>query len=420
MKIKNNYPNGEVLWFHDFYLLDNNIIFSAGNFNALYEYSMEEKKLKLLGHFKNENILEKQLYGKIYKYFNELTFIPLGADNIAIYNLDNGKFDFLPLPIPNKSCGVECKFLNSIKFNKKIFMFPGYASYILEYNLEKKELIVQDNWYDDYINKWGKRSFLLFNYDMVVISNDIYLPSEQHNGLFKYSLDNNKYEFIEIDGRFNKVLTLTFDGKYLWCTTDSKKLLKMDKQGNIVDEIDLSHNCKKEDFFVRSIYDNGYLWIFISQQSVVLKIDCSNPVNNYEFIRYAQNEKSYTNLEYHAVNFVEKKNNKIIFMARTDRKLNYISNRGEIDSYLERIVDTTGYSEKNINSIEMYKLNLEIKNRENKYFKEKRSIAFLEQTEFSETIKFLKEEINYFDKKYINYLDNNIGLNIFKECKIKK
>lgn len=33
-------------------------------------------------------------------------------------------------------------------------------------------------------------------------------------------------------------------------------------------------------------------------------------------------------------------------MARTDRKLNYISNRGEIDSYLERIVDTTGYSEK--------------------------------------------------------------------------
>lgn len=68
----------------------------------------------------------------------------------------------------------------------------------------------------------------------------------------------------------------------------------------------------------------------------------------------------------------------------------------------------------------MYKLNLEIKNRENKYFKEKRSIAFLEQTEFSETIKFLKEEINYFDKKYINYLDNNIGLNIFKECKIKK
>lgn len=89
MKLRDNYPEGNRLWFNDFYLKDiDSLIFSAGNFNGLYEFSLKEKKLIFLGIFKNENILERQLYGEVHRYKDKLVFIPLSAVNIAIYDLN--------------------------------------------------------------------------------------------------------------------------------------------------------------------------------------------------------------------------------------------------------------------------------------------------------------------------------------------
>lgn len=43
VRLQDNYPDGNILWFNDFYLDEDRIIFSAGNFNGLYEYFISEK-----------------------------------------------------------------------------------------------------------------------------------------------------------------------------------------------------------------------------------------------------------------------------------------------------------------------------------------------------------------------------------------
>ena len=97
----------------------------------------------------------------MYKYQNKLVFIPLSAVNIGVYDLTNNKFESIDLPFPKMPCGFECKFLNSTIFNGKVFMFPGYASYIIELDLASMKVIVHDDWYRQYIGRWGKKSNLL-------------------------------------------------------------------------------------------------------------------------------------------------------------------------------------------------------------------------------------------------------------------
>lgn len=182
MKIQDSYPSGNVLWFNDFYYEDNKLIFSAGNFNGLYEYLIKENKLTFLGTFKNENIFVKQLYGKVHRYKDKLIFTPLSAENIAAYDLK-----------------------------------------------DNEELAIHDDWYSECIGRWGERSYLLFNFDMVNIHNEVYLPSAQHNGLFKYSLDRNKYELIEIPCEYTSITTVTFDEECSWCSANNGKLLKLNE-----------------------------------------------------------------------------------------------------------------------------------------------------------------------------------------------
>ena len=77
MKIRDNYPDGKMFWFNDFYNDGENIFFSVGNFNGLYMYSLKDNRLLRLGRFKDEGLLGKQLYGDVYRFQNQLIFIPV-------------------------------------------------------------------------------------------------------------------------------------------------------------------------------------------------------------------------------------------------------------------------------------------------------------------------------------------------------
>lgn len=91
MKVKDVYPNGDKLWFNDFYQIENEIFFTAGNYNSLYKYSLIKHELEWLGVFENEKKYKPQLYGKIIKVLNKLFFIPQYAKSLGIYDLEGKK-----------------------------------------------------------------------------------------------------------------------------------------------------------------------------------------------------------------------------------------------------------------------------------------------------------------------------------------
>lgn len=413
MRIQDIYPNGSMLWYNDFYLDSGKLIFSAGNFNGLYEYSIIEKKLKFIGNFINEGILSQQLYGKVNKYKQKLIYAPLAAENIALYDLESGKFGSIKLPRPKVACGYESKFLNSIMFDNKIYMFPGYAPYIAECNLEREKVNVFDSWYDEYMKKWGKESYLLFNYDLVMIENQIYLPSAQHSGLFRYVLDRNQFQFIEVQCNCQFISTIAYDGQRFWCSTNSGKLLILETDGTIIDEVDISLTYGHKGAFTYSVYENGHLWLFLSQESMILKINCNNYKHDFLTIRYSQYEKEYTNFEYHTVDFVEKKKDAVYFMSRSDREVKRISG-GEVTGVIEGIHDVTGFSAKEIRGSDFYKAYQEQMRRKAFFCSQKYETLMEEKTAFSETISFLIEEMNLGYR--MNGLETGNGKRIYMEC----
>lgn len=415
MKIEDNYPGGKVLWFNDFYLDESRVFFSAGNFNGLYEYLIKENKLNFLGTFKNESILGRQLYGKIHRYKDKLIFTPLSAENIAIYDLKDKTFEAVPLPLPKVPCGFEGKFLNSVMFNNKLFMFPGRFYCIVEYNFDSGDLWIHDDWYDECIKKWEKRSYLLFSYDMVKTGNEVFLPSALNSGIFKYCFNENQYDFINVSYKCKTLSTLAYDGEYFWSATDNGKLLIIKDNGTIIEDIDIYLTYGECGLFNRSIYDNGYLWLFLSQQSKIIKINCCNFKKEFEVIRFSEEEKEYTNLEYHTVNFIERKNNEIFFMARSNRELKYIHN-GNIYDYIDNIVDTSGYSEKDVNAIDLYRAHIEYASKENLYFYKKNDIILFERTAFSDTLDFMLEEMNMRGNETIDKCNLNAGRKIHMSC----
>ncbi len=417
VRLQDNYPDGNILWFNDFYLDEDRIIFSAGNFNGLYEYFISEKKLNFLGNFKDENLFGKQLYGKVHQYKDKLVFTPLSAENIAVYDMKSKTFASVPLPIPKNSCGFECKFTNSIIYGNQFFLFPGYVSYIVEYDLEKDRLIVHDDWYDAYIRMWGKESDFLFGFDMVAIQNAVYLASIQHSGLFKYYLDENKYEFIEMPGKSGYVCTLSYDGKFFWCGMDDGKLLKVDCSGKVIQELDTltAYGLEKgrTDLFVSSIFEGGWLWLFLSQESTVLKINCNNIEEDFEIIRYSDKERQYTNFEYHTVNGVVKKNGLSLFFVRSDRTTKCIMDGG-IKHFLAAVSDSTGWSEKTIEGMLFYDEYEKYEKRRNNYFHKDLGVVLIEETPFTETLDYLINNSGVLNQNG-NGLDNR-GKIIYENC----
>ncbi|MBD5492122.1 MAG: hypothetical protein HDR16_08425 [Lachnospiraceae bacterium] len=346
MKIYENYPDGKMLWFNDFYNDGDSIFFSAGNFNGLYKYSLKGNGLQRLGEFKDEFFLEKQLYGSAFRFENQLIFVPLSAYSIGIFNLENESFESVPLPVPKAEGGIECKFLNSVLYNNSIFAFPGYATYIIEYDINNKKIIVHDEWYGEFINRWEKRSNLLFHFDMVQINDMVYIPSAQYNGWFQYCLSKNTYMFMEVLSINERINTLCYDGKYLWSTTE-KKVIILNLDGTIVDQIDICAVYGVKGSFYHSVFDNGYLWLFFSQSSEALKIACSHYKEKFEIVQYCALEKRYTNYEYHAIDFIKKKKDGYCFLCRGNRILYKIVG-GDAVKWLDAIEDTTDYSEQAI------------------------------------------------------------------------
>lgn len=417
MKLQDNYPDGRVLWFNDFYLEDNRMFFSAGNFNGLYEYSLTDKKVSFLGKFKDEYSLSKQLYGNVYKFENQLIFTPMSANSIGIYDLDKKDFETIALPMPEDACGYECKFLNSVIYKNSFFAFPGYSAYIIEYDIKEKKLKIHKSWYNEFLRRFKKKSNLLFNFDFVQINDAVYLPSEQYTGIFKYCLSDNTYEFIEILGICEHIHTLSYDGEHIWCSTNNK-LLILSLDGKLIEKIDILTTYGVEGDFYHSIYHEGYLLLFACQTSTVLRVDCINYKTKFKVIRYYKEEKKYTNYEYHAVNFVKKKSDKVTFMCRGDRTIQSIVD-GNIEKYSDAIVDTTGYAERNVGVDEIYIEGNAYDEKREKYMHiNDKNIAernvFYERTLVHETMEFMLNIIEVPKIERQSFSVSSIGEKIYR------
>ncbi len=327
MKVKDVYPNGDKLWFNDFYQIEQDIYFSACNYNSLYKYSLNNHKLEWLGTFGDEKKYSPKLYGKIIKVLNKLYVIPQYAKTLGIYDLEEKTINTISLPDEVCSSIYGPKFYNVLVNDNSLFLFPGYTPYILEYNVSNSNWIIHNEWYSEYRNKYSIKSELLFQLDFVKKGNFCFLPASHFCGMMRYDIKNNTYNLIKINFDCRNLTSLAYDNKFLWTCTSDNYLLKINFEGEVLNQISLNEVYGVKCNIYQTCYMNGYIYLFLDLECKYIKINVNNPKKEFEIIEYSE-KRDYSNYEYACIDFLKNIDGAVCFFSKADRRINKINESG--------------------------------------------------------------------------------------------
>ena len=162
---------------------DDDVWFSASDFNGLYKMSLKSKKIEYIGEFPNENGLKRRMhYGEALKVGSKIYFLPLESRYMNIYNLKNNTFE--SYCIAQNSCGLT----RGVIYGDYIYMFSTRKSDTYRYNTVNNVFEkVPIN------NEMSKRGYCHGYYKY---KNMIYLIQYKSNILCQLDFDNLKMNYF--------------------------------------------------------------------------------------------------------------------------------------------------------------------------------------------------------------------------------
>jgi len=136
-----------LVWPCAFYVDGDDIWFVHGNMNLFMRYCISENAAHIIGTVPNEVMLHERLYSAIYKWENKIFLIPLHAREVAIYYIDEGKFDKISLVNSEEyeNCVLFC---TAYAMGKYLYCVPCFYESILIINMENNEteyILIKEN-----------------------------------------------------------------------------------------------------------------------------------------------------------------------------------------------------------------------------------------------------------------------------------
>lgn len=173
--------------------LNNKLIFPVWNYDAVFSYDFENKKLE---NFEKYNLLEYNngpKYGSIQITDNQLILCPLYSDEVLILNFYSGiskkiKLKLLELP--------KDLFFDSCIYNNNIYLFPGTYSAIVKINLKTYDV----QYFDDVVNKIRMSTDgNIIRHGIVQVENTAYFACTYINKLVKFNLETGLGELLDVN-----------------------------------------------------------------------------------------------------------------------------------------------------------------------------------------------------------------------------
>jgi hypothetical protein len=172
--------------------------FAANEFNALCCVD-EDGKTHYMGSIPDEDIFGRYLYADIQYFHGKLYLTPLGAEHIAVYCIETGEFQTIPLNKPSSFAPnpyvAWLKFIKSVIVGESLYMLPRSYPAIIEMDLITHQLTYHTQWLSYIQGKTVNRDALFWS-DCVVKSNRLILPSAIANMVFSFDIITKKFSII--------------------------------------------------------------------------------------------------------------------------------------------------------------------------------------------------------------------------------
>ena len=302
--------------------IEDDIWFSAVNYNGLYKYNLKNKMVTRIGSFPNESMCQKWMHLQVCLYCHFLIFIPHYAKAISIYDIEKHTFRQIEIPLLREEAGADMRFHSGVVYQDTLyvigFKYPGVIKVNLKTYKYQNVYCVPE--------KLKECDRIYFGTQVAIDENILYIPCCYQNAVLAVNMDYDEVSEIKIGEDSNQYVRIIKDNQYFYLVTkDNNHIVCWNAKENICKEINLGF--KKECFDAFIFFNERYIWLLSTVAGEIYQICKSNSQANY--FEFAQD----VNIEY-AVSYQDG----VCFLDNYTYGWHYLEEKGvitDLDFYLE-------------------------------------------------------------------------------------
>lgn len=194
--------------------VDYDYYFTTKEVNAICKYNEKDGNIRVTWKNPNGNAWAYRRYGRILSHKKKLYFLPLWANEIAIYDMEKDQMDTVTLK-EIKGCENDRFFAGEIIENKLVLVGCKYPA-IVTLDVNTREINYFYEPYHNLIEKNRKMLDCFFRCDLACNGTKVYIASCISNQVLMFDVSDNSYEWYSVGNNSNTYSGIAFDGADFW------------------------------------------------------------------------------------------------------------------------------------------------------------------------------------------------------------
>lgn len=310
------------LFFHDCIWEDNRIIYPASNCSAICQTDMTTGETKVIGTVDEEK--ETMLFYGAYKWKEYLILPSRNARTaLSLFNMKTNEWSYIIIDETKKNW-LNFREENVFEMNGYFYIF-SFSLVVLKVDMEKKS--VDYLFYPDIEPDDDRRG------EITYIDNTVFIPVKHDNKIYKFDLNTEQWEVIEVNTELKGIDTLCFDGRLFWLTGIGQMICSWNEKDNTsICYKNFPHKFKKlvdrsgeEGFWFNSsiAYDNS-IYFIPCDANMIIEFDIKNGKANEFFIEDEWEEEEDTRIgRFSTIKYMgaKKKDNMLMMLSNKNKNL---------------------------------------------------------------------------------------------------
>ena len=187
----------------DWYEADHKMWMCLSDKNAICEIDKTTKKVRVLGCYPQKEISKSDLSAVVIGNSAKIVFVPLSADDIAVYDRTEDKLIFIPVKKNYEKhreiYQENMKFRRAFAYGDYVFLLGYSYPAIIQLNINTLETNYLTEWIsiiEPYIEEGDSLGYFKEGYSLS--GSEIYLPLGCCGGLLRFELEKTQFEYIPI------------------------------------------------------------------------------------------------------------------------------------------------------------------------------------------------------------------------------
>lgn len=196
---------------------EDKVWFVAKQFNGLFCMDRATTEISMKTLFPNEKYGQENLFLYMILIDKRIYCIPYMAKTIAVYNIEEGKFDSISIDRERVSCKEESGlFATAIRKGNYLFIFPAFGKAIVRLDINTYELVYITEWIEKIERSGYNENDVFFYRQCVINDNKIVIPFCNADAVLELDCDSLKTEIHQLSNAQTGYSGITSDGKDFW------------------------------------------------------------------------------------------------------------------------------------------------------------------------------------------------------------